>query len=192
MIAYYDRDTAPLKFHAFNRWISLPLGFLITAGKIIELKQIYPYGGWGADIDMAVCTIDLILIVVCLWGFAKWNSAGWYGIMGRLWLNVGYSVFIVILYACTVPYLIDTAIGSLIGMLLYAIPVGIYYKKRKPLFFPNMTASSEEIEPQLSGYEAATQVEKPIPPAAYCRKCGNKLLPESDFCSKCGTPIIKG
>lgn len=191
MNAYYDRDTTPLNFHAFYRYFSLPVGFLVIVVKIFGLTQMYPYGGWGADIDMAVYFIDLILIVVCFWGFAKWNSAGWYGVMSRLWLAVGYNVFLVFLYAYYVPKAIGTAIGTLLGSLLYAIPIGIYYKKRKPLFFPDMTEALEEPEPRLSGYEAASQRGASVPPIMYCRKCGNKLLPESDFCSKCGAPIIK-
>ncbi len=30
-----------------------------------------------------------------------------------------------------------------------------------------------------------------LPPIAYCRKCGAKLIPDSSFCGKCGTPVIK-
>ncbi|MPM62855.1 hypothetical protein SDC9_109733 [bioreactor metagenome] len=174
MKQYHHKEEAPLAFHKFFWYISLPIGFLVSISKMIsEISQIIIFN-WLYAIDIGYYIIALTLMLMCFIGFFGWKSYAWYGVMTYLSINVVYYLFAVIVYAKYIPDQIGIGIGQLLGILIYAILVGIYYKKRRPLFF-KVNSQYSEVLPQVK----------------YCSKCGYKLLDGSDFCSKCGTPVVK-
>lgn len=83
-------------------------------------------------------------------------------------------------------------------MILYAIagiPVLIYYKHRKPLFYHDMKPKMAEEyavshnDPYITqsictNYDA-------IPQVKFCRHCGVELAPDAIFCPKCGTKVVE-
>ncbi|MEL7658911.1 MAG: zinc-ribbon domain-containing protein [Bacillota bacterium] len=193
MEQYYIKEETPLKFHKFFWYVSLPLGFLVLIGSMIsEIREIV-FFSWLYAIDIGYYVIALTLMLVCFIGFFEWKSYAWYGVMIYLSVIVLYNLIGVIIYAVYLPDEIGTAIGQLLGILIYAILVGIYYKKRRPLFFTGMARTNVADNCNLTNAGRLNGIYLGVPPQAnYCHKCGFELLEASDFCSKCGAPVIKG
>lgn len=188
MKTYHDKDTTPLAFHTFYRWVCLPLGFLSTLGNLAQLRTLYPT---AANFDKFVCLVDLVLIVVCFVDFTRQRPLAWYAVITRLWLLVGYSTIILLVCMINAPQAIGTALGQLIAVSIYGILCGVYYLKRKPLFVPDVAQSSETSGAPHLPAEDTTTHQTATPPIAFCRKCGNELLPGSNSCSSCGTLVAK-
>ena len=192
MKQYYSRLEAPLAFHKFFWYVSLPIGFLVTLGNLVEEISGMVFFNWIYAIEIGFFLANLSLTLLCFVGFFKWKSYAWRSVMILLPTTVANNIFIVIVYALFLPSQIGTSIGRLVGVIIYAILVGIYYKKRRPLFFVRSqdatgapTNTEEKIPEGLPTTDLTLQ-------AKYCRKCGFLLLEGSIFCSRCGTPIIKG
>lgn len=190
MKQYHHKEETPLAFHKFFWYVSLPIGFLVSISRMIsEISEMIIFN-WLYAIDIGYYIIALTLMLMCFIGFFGWKSYAWYGVMTYLFASVAYNLFAVIVYAKYIPDQIGTAVGQLLGILIYAILVGIYYKKRRPLFFAIMDDVSDNPKSANSG-KINSQYFEVLPQVKYCRKCGYKLLDGSDFCSKCGTPIVK-
>lgn len=129
----------PLKFHKFFWFVSLPLSFINEIryfwdefSGLYEWNFLYLY-------DYIFYVVDIVLIVCCFVGFCKWAPYGWYCMMAHLSLFcldnfIGFALYVVIAKD------MYPAIGRLLGTLLTAIPIAIYYWKRRPLFFRNKAA----------------------------------------------------
>lgn len=192
MKAYYDRDSAPLAFHSFIRYVSLPLGFLVTLGQmLLEFSGASAYN-WLYSADLLASITTLALIATCFVGFRGWKSYAWYGMMIYLGFGVLYNVFVISVYSTYAPQMVDSAVSRCMGSLIYAILVGVYYYKRKPLFFEQLPPSLPDTPANEVGSNPIAEPPAPCDsPILFCRKCGAKLLPESEFCNQCGTKIIK-
>ena len=134
MQQYTRRDETPLKFHNFFRYITLPLGFFITLATIIDDYTSPASFNWLYMINLVFFISSLMLRLVCFIGFLKWKPYAWYSLMVYLCLDAFYRLYELIL-SYSYRYQVSTALGNLLGTLLYAILVGLYYKKRKSLFF---------------------------------------------------------
>ena len=189
MKKYYNKEETPLAFHMFFRYVSLPIGFLVTAGSMISEISKIEYFHWLFAVDIGYDIILLALMLVCFIGFFGWKAYAWYGVIAYLCSGVLYSVIIVISYMFYIPDQIGTAVGRFLSFLIYAVLLGIYYRKRKPLFFTDTLKAITETSPDLISQESSNP-DTP-PQVKFCRKCGYELLPNSVFCSKCGTPIVK-
>jgi len=190
MKRYYHKEGTPLAFHKFLWYFSLPIGFLLSIGKMAsEISKMTSFN-WIYAVDIGYFIMAITLMLMCFIGFFSWKSYAWYGLMTYLYASVAYVLYAVIIYAYYTPDQIGTAIGQLLGMLIYAILVGIYYKKRRPLFFPVMVGTPDNPQSAVVGKDNS-QYSKALPQVRYCRKCGCELLDGSDFCRKCGAPIVK-
>lgn len=201
---YTERDNTPLAFHSFIKCLSLPLGILRTLGDLVT-STLDTEPGSGTELYSLVLLVDLVLLVMALVGFIRWKGFGWTSFMVHLGLSVGYALMTVGIYA---QYdAAGFALGNLLVVLAYSIPEGLYYMKRRYLFFPEAIpallaqdqAEAKEVPPSaeepptlpevLAPSEEAPAPELTPPPVVYCRYCGQKLLPQSLFCSGCGANI---
>lgn len=191
MTYYTNRYSTPLAFHSFIKYFSLPLGILKSLGDLATSSQ-YTVPRAVADLDIVISLIDLCLLVVAFVGFIRWASYGWTAFGSHLVLMVVYALAAVCIYA---QYdAAGVALGSLLVTLIYCGLVGLYYIKRRYLFFPDetpplSTQPQTEEKDGSSSVEAAPAPELTPPPVAYCRHCGQELLPHSLFCSGCGAEI---
>ena len=194
MRKYYDRSATPLAFHKFFWWVALPLSFLTgCTGMNSAVQDVNAGYGAYATINVLYYFVILGLIAACFIGFFQWKSYAWYCVILILSVNVVYGLCAVVLYAVMLPDWIANAIVWLIISLLYGILIGIYYIKRRPLFFPEMKDPHADA---VGGAEGLVQASKagaadPLPQAKYCSQCGTVLPEGSDFCSECGAPVQK-
>jgi hypothetical protein len=201
MYQYYDSASTPLKFHKFFRYVLLPVNFLTGLISLVSEPDGMPVFSWLYAVDIGYFLIMLSLILVCFIGFFGWQSYAWYGVFAYLGVNLLYTLFTVALYAL---YISDTTrpgviAGQFFGAVAYAVLVGIYYIKRRPLFFPNPVRpntyayvdAANTAQSGVSGSTVTTGVPgvTAAPAVKYCRQCGYELLPGSNFCTKCGTPV---
>lgn len=192
MKQFYLKEDTPLAFHKFFWYVSLPIGFLISMGRMISEVSEMLFFNWLYAIDIGYYIIALTLMLVSFVGFFGWKSYAWYAVMTYLCVGVAYNLFAVIIYGLYIPDQIGTAIGQLLGVLIYAVLVGVYYRKRRPLFFSDTIQVIAENGYDLANAEQNNTVSYDVPPSIkYCRKCGFELLSGSDFCSKCGASVVK-
>lgn len=188
MTYYTNRQTAPLTFHSFIKYFSLPLGILKTLANLAATQYAAPQAavGW----DTFVSFVDLILLAVAFVGFIRWKGYGWTTFMGHLGLMAVNAVAVVFFYA---QYdAVEAALGQLLVTVIYVGLVGFYYIKRQYLFFPEQAPISpvQAEEPEaLSLEDEPPAPEISSPPVAYCRHCGQRLLPHSLYCSGCGAEV---
>jgi len=180
---YYDKETTPLKYHTFMRYVGLPLSILTSISNIVtswpgpgEFHAFYL-------IDFGAFFISLALSIAAFVGFFKWAGYAWNCFMLNYLVNGLYRLIIVGLYAVYLPDQLASSVGSLLGFLIVAVLVVIYYWKRRPLFFQNQSSDS-----YATAVEPSWENTNPI---QYCHNCGFKLHPGSEYCSGCGTPIPK-
>lgn len=179
MKQYQSRLDAPLKFHKFYWYIYLPIQFLRVLGMLFSTDlQMKGTFSWIYGIDSVFFIASLGLILACFIGFFRWKPYAWYSMMILLSVSLGYAWYTIFLYAALFPELVSTAIGQMIGVSIHSVLVGIYYIKRRPLFF----ADDEWTLNQESGKTPGQKEE-------FCLQCGQKLREESSFCSYCGTPV---
>lgn len=190
---YLNENTTPLAFHAFLKWVSLPLGIIRILGNLSMITRQYEPGGL-VTLECLVLIVDLALLVVALVGLIRMAGFGWAALMAHLCLMVGYAVVTIgIVAQYDAPDAMSAAVGNLFTALLYGGLVGLYYMKRRYLFFPEKTppellrAQERETGTAQVMERLASELEQP--PAVYCWHCGQKLLPGSVFCSACGTQV---
>jgi len=190
MKQYCCKEEAPLVFHKFFWYVSLPIGFIASIISMIPYFSDTSYLSWAYAFDFVYCAASLTLMAICFIGFFKWKSYAWYGVFIYLCIQIIYKALVVFLYALYSPDEIGTVIGQLIAILLYAILVGMYYKKRRLLFFPEQTQASEKNGSSgVNSSDDSNPCFDHLPKAKYCRKCGFELLEDSDFCGHCGTAV---
>lgn len=188
---YHHKEGIPLNFHRFFWYCSLPLGFLITLSRLFTgISEIISFN-WLYAANIGFLIIALALMLVCFIGFFGWKSYAWYGVMIYLCVGVINNVYVLIAYAVYSPNQIGTAAAQAAIFLIYSILVGIYYNKRRALFFSHMDrASASNVQEALNPAEVNPSCEV-LPQAKYCRECGYELSDNSVFCSRCGTKVVK-
>ena len=192
MKRYYEKKETPLKYHYFLCVVLWLTVVSLCTSQIDAIKEtINGLGNSPSDalnlinIGGTLFSLALLLPSILLRFFAALG----------LWRLKRYSWFCVIivhyyeavmLFVCTCILALghskELALVSLafcIIAIAYAIPIHIYYVKRKPLFFSfgRNGDSDGDVPAELSSE------------LRFCRQCGNKLAPGSSFCGKCGTQI---
>lgn len=190
MTTYTNRDTAPLAFHTFSRYVALPLGTLLT---LIDLVTKFGPATNGS-IDFNYTLIILILDIACLVGFTRWRTYAWYCYIAVRIVNVVYGAIVLNLCFLYFPTQIATALGQLLGTILIGALTCIYYVKRKPLFNTAIGTGLDEPEeepPHDKAPEPIVRSDAQAVTVSYCYRCGSKLVPGASFCNQCGTPAAK-
>lgn len=137
---YYSIESTPLKWHTFYRYVSMPLG--VITGIIAIFSYITTMDNLYYLIDIFFSVVQTVCCAAAFVGFFKWKSYAWYAVMVNLANSVVYAI---VSLAVTAAFGGDVAyaVGSVIGTTAVSVLIGIYYNKRKPLFF-GIPAPAEE------------------------------------------------
>lgn len=191
MKQYYDKESTPLAFHKFFWFISLPIGFVVSIIRAASELSGILYFNWLYAVDIMYYAISMTLMFACFVGFFRWKPYAWHGIITLFSIGVLYNIYVIICWALYLPDYIGTALGEFLGIVIFYVLAGIYYIKRRPLFFlDTLEAQSMEDRYDLTGTKQDDAfIYDTSPSIKYCHKCGYALLPESDFCSKCGAAV---
>lgn len=134
MEKHYDQYATPLLFHKFFWYISLPLSFIGGAFQLfVSIKSLTFSMLYLPDVVSSL--IGMVLVVLCFVGFFGWKAYAWYSVIILLSLNILFSLITVILSALVTPQQLGTQLIGFVVALIYGILVGIYYIKRRELFF---------------------------------------------------------
>jgi len=194
---YYDKKTAPMKYYKL-------LTFLLVVWIIVSVVRTISFLAQSNAIGAIECCILIFLSAVSL---AYLNKMEWKGVqfLYAIYIfDIIDQIIALLIYASAdmlTAYTGGQVIGSIIGILVWAIPTYFYFEHRRPLFDPYY---QNEIVPDTKSSETTPlQSVEPSPivkcneslqndhKIKYCRKCGFKLLDDSQFCSNCGTRIIR-
>ncbi|MGE4352849.1 MAG: zinc ribbon domain-containing protein [Oscillospiraceae bacterium] len=190
MKRYYRKEETPLKFHKVYRHFLLPVSILIMLNRMVTAIAGLTYSYWLYGVNIAGYIIALSLLITGFVGFFRWRAYAWYAIMSYLCFYVVYNLYDVIVYAVYMPAQTAVAVGQLIGALLYAGLVGIYYLKRRPLFFGGVAQSGGADTSGAGDFGGSQQRGTGNPPrAGYCPQCGRALPDGSVFCPYCGEKL---
>ena len=150
---YYSIKGTPLAFHNFFRFFSLPMGILITINQLItECDMVYDIGielVWLLYIDIFFYITHIVLCTTCFIGFFKWESYSWYCVFAFQIIGILYDCYSIIVTSIYLPDNTAMYVASLLGRVIILWLTGIYYFKRKPLFFENLRYESSDVNPDF-------------------------------------------
>ena len=133
MKVYTDRKTAPLKFHKFLIWFSLPLGVLVSLVNAMR----YVSAGYPADIffffDMGYQLLLISLTVLSIIGLWRYHRSGPLLLYARQALSICYCFLAILIFnAYNLP---TSELSSDFSRgITWLVIFVIYYQKRMPLF----------------------------------------------------------
>ena len=191
MKKYDDESATPLAFHKFIWWVSLPVNFFLALVRLCNAfyNMDFNYGAFGI-IEILFYMAVIGLAAACFIGFFRWKSYSWYCVILLYFINVVYSAYVTVI--CVISHLTQSTIvgAQLVVGLIFFVLIGIYYIKRRPLFFQetwNVYASGGGSGSLVKASKAGAADSG----AKYCSWCGAALPEGSDFCRECGTPVQK-
>ena len=131
VLKHYTKELTPLKFHKFYHYVLTPLNIL---------NIIYMIASMFANRQFSTLALiyDLLLLVSCILTFVgcfDFKAYAWWAIIGGFALEIFYDLYTVIYYAVAFPQFTIDAISQVGWRVAMIIVFGIYYYKRKPLFF---------------------------------------------------------
>lgn len=202
---YFVWEGTPLKFYKFL-CVIMPLSAVLTTvttiAYVVDLRGQYLLDGLLIFLFLNGVSIALTIAATVLLDQKKWSGA--LCVVARiLWTGVGN------IYEYTVTGgSFGNYLGTALGVLIIALPVYAYFRKRRPLFLPCIPSQAEPSSetPQESFADELLIVPNISPTATikidisavedepiihYCRKCGTKLAEGSLFCHKCGAKIAE-
>ena len=143
MKVYTDRKTAPLKFHKFLKWFSLPFGAFVSIGNVLlcftdETAFTYYF-------DTGYYILYAILTIVSLVGMWRWKPYGPYSLYARQALDILNYCAVVIGYI-SVGRPLGKSLPNLVTSVIAAAIFWTYYQKRMPLF-------SKDVQPSSGGFK---------------------------------------
>lgn len=139
---YYTIEGTPLKWHTFYRYVSMPLG--VITGLIALFTNISAMDNIFYLVDIFFNLVQVVCCGAAFVGFFKWKPFAWYAVMVNLGATVFYalvSLIVTIIFGGDAAY----AFGTLLGSTVSCVLIGIYYNKRKPLFFGIPAPAEQEI-----------------------------------------------
>lgn len=139
MKTYTDRSTAPLKFHKFLKWFSLPLGAFVSIGNV--LLCFTDGTAFTYYFDTGYYILYAILTIVSLVGMWRWKPYGPYSLYARQALDILNYCAMVIGYI-SVGRPLGKSLSNLVTSVIAAAIFWTYYKKRMPLFGSNQSSGS--------------------------------------------------
>lgn len=139
---YTDRKTAPLAYHKFVKYFSLPVSILACVAMFVAGIIYESWLGLMFSVPM------LVLHTAAFIGFLKWR---YYGVMCFL----AGSLLALIFELVAVTEESGNALPVLISGFIYLATMVVYYSKREPLFDKHAPKVLEEGSPA----DVATDIE---------------------------------
>jgi hypothetical protein len=147
---YQSIENTPLAFHAFFRFVLLPINIAYGAysliRSILDLHSNYAiYEQYGAGLigayytDIVYGIVFIILAAIVFIGFFRWKPYAWSSLMVILIIAPIYNYYAA--YLSGGAYFIRAVI-----LTIFSILVAVYYVHRKPLFF-----KSGDVSPHTQG-----------------------------------------
>ena len=131
MRKHYTKELTPLKFHKLYYWVITPVNIIFT---IYTMAQMFA----NHTSTPLLIVYDSLLLISCVLTFVggyHFKKYAWWAIMGGFALELFYDVYYVIFSAVVMPELMTLALSNVAWRFVAVILMGIYYLKRKPLFF---------------------------------------------------------
>ncbi|MBQ3114799.1 MAG: hypothetical protein IJC06_01575 [Clostridia bacterium] len=178
---YFSEENTPLAYYKV-------LKVLVIIWIIVSTCRFFSFmleeNAFGI-IEMLITLTIHIIVAIGLYK-KQWNGVVALYCM-YLWyiLDVLISLGIYISYGIADASTYGQTIGSIIGILIWAIPTWVYFSKRRLLFTPyneNKAAIYPATEPACEAGMAQQN--------RFCSECGEKLITDSKFCYKCGKEVI--
>lgn len=159
MKVYTNRNTAPLRFHYFLKWLALPYGVLVSLSAVIvwfsrDDASRYLF-------DTIYYSLHVLLSILCLVGMWRWKPYGPKALIARQILEIVNQVSYTLSdLAFRRPT--GDSLTRLLGVIIATSIFWVYYQKRMPLFTSKDSVS-------LSGSTPPQQTDLPsfVPPILY-------------------------
>lgn len=151
MKVYTDRNTAPLRFHKFLIWFSLPLGALVSLSAAIAW---FSKGDAGRYLfDTIYYLLHVLLSILCLAGMWRWKPYGPKALIARQILEIVNQLSLT-LSNIGFGRPVEDSLTRMLGVIIATSIFWVYYKKRMPLFSsksaaPHPGAPSPSVPPVL-------------------------------------------
>lgn len=136
-------ENTPLAWHKFASWVALPLGLLVSFGRLATfIKTVEAYRETDAAIlawvDVLFATVAIAAGVVAIIGMHKRKWFGPCAYFGSYMVACGYDLYSIALGVAsqTGDSYIATCLGQAIVTGVMGLLVMMYYKKRRMLFGP--------------------------------------------------------
>lgn len=182
MTEYKVKESTPLAYHAFFRWVFLPISILRLSADLVKLLRSYDFIILSRDTPWYLAAplilfpllsfAMLALCIVAIIGCFHWKPYAWYSIMTLMILNLINLAFS-FLTAVLIPGVFSAQeYVTLFGQAIVSILILIYYRKRKLLFIPDLRETTGQIPQNFTSWSAN-----------YCPRCGRPL--ENNFCPYC-------
>lgn len=142
---YFSEKDAPLKYYHF-------LNVLVLVWLVVSVGRLFYF----ISQDNMVGVVEIaILLTIQLFVASGLHKKRWSGVVA-LYCMYAYNIFdvlvalgIYVYYGVADASTLGETIGSIIGVLIWAIPTWVYFSKRRPLFDPY----EENIDEQNSEYK---------------------------------------
>ena len=183
---YYSLQSTPLKFHKIFYNVISPILIAVqvlilvaTIGHLIDYDGYYNFV--TLVLNLFSCCLAIIFLSFITYGFFKKRKFAWYMVYAYLILTILSNVVSAIQLDN-----IAFAVGQIIGALIIPTLIGIYYYKRKSLFF--LLSDENVVQARyLPRHPDDTLCKNDKTSINYCRKCGTQVITHGVFCNKCGT-----
>ncbi len=138
MKQYYKKQDTPLIFHNFLRFIILPILIYLFISFLVRNFPFPPYFDWFSKSLYFYYIIVSALLLLCFIGFFTWKAYAYYSFWILLILSWFKLLYVHIVIEITYPDAFGNHPGPYMMDLIYfsllAIPIAIYYFKRRFLF----------------------------------------------------------
>lgn len=160
MESYSIKETTPLAFHNFFYKIVLPFGFLITIVQLVQYIQEMEGFTFLFVLDIVHYVLFLFLGAVSFWGLRRMQTYAWYSTMAFLAVNPLFILITLLVIGIFYSMAAVSLVPTLLSSLVYGGLVGLYYWKRKPLFFPPAYSAYSSPTPELYGWDVSAVLPK--------------------------------
>jgi len=171
MKMYHDRETTPLKFHKFYRFVYLPYEIYLVISGIIGIISGIEYFHFSYVISLTYNLAVLICLITCLVGIKAWKLYAWKALITSRIILLTFGALLLWLAFVLSPKHIPVQIELFLSNLVKSVPILIYYLKRRNLFLPQDTTQI----PDAKSYPCPTCEKIVSREVSICPFCGAVL-----------------